>query len=161
VAQSTRHQQRTGGFRHQRKIGERHAQFGIGFGNDEIAVQQHGGAHADGAALHGGDQNAAAGGQCVQEAKHRRVLARRPVGDEIGEVVAGGETLAGAGEYYHGGTVGFGLFQCAGQGRVHRHRKGVALGRSVEAQVQQGALAGHLDLRRGHGNAPQAQSPGD
>ncbi|MNY70705.1 hypothetical protein D3C86_2088910 [compost metagenome] len=57
--------------------------------------------------------------------------------DEIGDVVAGGEALAGAGDQ-HGVDfrIGVGLFQRFGQVAVHGAGQGVFLFRTIEAQGQ-------------------------
>ena len=59
VADAHRHQQAGRGFRHQRQTDERCREQRVLGEHHEVAMQQHGGADADGAALHGGHQRPA------------------------------------------------------------------------------------------------------
>ena len=149
-ADEARDQQGAGGFGHQGEVGERHLQDGVVLGEHKIAVQQHGGANADGAPLHGGDQDAGGGGQRAQEARDGRVLARRRVGHEVHQVVAGAETGAGGGEQHQRGAIGFRRGQGVGHGGIHGDGQRVALDRAVEADASDSTVEGDVNVRGGH-----------
>ncbi|MCY1185357.1 hypothetical protein D9M73_261280 [compost metagenome] len=109
-------------------------------------MQQHRRANAHRRTGHGGHYRFAAFEQVEHEMEHRAVEVARRLLDEVSDVVAGSETLTGAGDQYRiDFRVAVGLFQRFGQVAVHGAGQGVFLGGAIEAQGQQAAFAFNLD----------------
>ena len=117
-----------------------------------IAMQQHGGADADGEALHGCDQRLLAAHERMQKADHRlaQAAAMRGDGQEIHQIVAGAERARRARDQQCSGCCLSGAFERIGHRVIHFAVQRVFLVRPVHPDQADGA--GVLDEDEGgHG----------
>ncbi len=96
MADPRRQQMAGGGLRHQRQIDERRHQTRRVGDINQIAMQQHGGAHPDRIALHRSNQRPRGLGEILQKTEHMFFAFMRAfrLRAEVGEIVAGREAVA-------------------------------------------------------------------
>ena len=147
-------QQARRGFGHHAEIKERHRQPRRGAGIDQIAMQQHGRADADGGSVDGGNQRLLRMDQRVQKLSHRRIGGIEPgLRQKILEVVARAEYAAGPRKHMHANArIRFARRNALRQRRVHALRDCILLGGAVEAQHLRAAMP--LDEDVSHRLAP-------
>ncbi len=116
-------------------------------GNDVVAVQQHGGADADGKPADGCDQRFPAGHQRLEKVDGTRIEVCALGGfEEIGDVVAGAVSSGRSRKHHAPDRVAFvRLAQRARHVVVHRQRQGVFLFRPVHPDGANPAIIGHGD----------------
>ncbi len=130
-----RQQQGRGEFRHQPEARERHRKRRVVRGIDEVAMQQHRHADADGHAVHRRDHRLLERRDAEHEGQHGRIRLRELRVREVLEVVAGGEGAAGARDQHRAhGRIGRGLLQAGDELLVHLGRDRVLLRGAVEGQ---------------------------
>uniref|UniRef100_A0A0N5A026 NAD-specific glutamate dehydrogenase n=1 Tax=Parastrongyloides trichosuri TaxID=131310 RepID=A0A0N5A026_PARTI len=132
-----RQQQGRSRFRRQGQVDEGRRQQGVLGHHHHVAMQQQGQTDAHGPAAHRRYRRLVQIGQRLQEAEHPHLdqvaIALRAQGDEVGDVVAGGEGISFAAEQDHAhGVVHLGALGRLGQGRVHGLGDGVLLVRPIE-----------------------------
>jgi hypothetical protein len=118
----------------------------IGAGDDVVAVQQHGGADADGNAGHGGDHGFLPQRQRLEKIKRLRITAAFGGFQKIVDIVTGAKRAGGAGK--HDATDGVALIALAqrpGHVGIHRQRQRVFLLRAIHPDDADGAIIGHGD----------------
>ena len=147
VAEQPREQQRTCRLGHQAQTGERHHESCRTRGDDQVAMHQHGGADADRRTVHRGDQRLLHRRDRRQEARRRTSRPLLPRGLEVGDVVARGEGVAGAGQQRDAQRrIGIDLGERIGHRVIHGAGQRVLFLRPVEPDLQHAIAAGEDDV---------------
>jgi hypothetical protein len=114
---------------------------------DEIAVAEHGGADADRHAVHRRDDRLGGVADRLEETERRPVLALRRVREEVVQVVAGGEAIAGAVEQHDAHRpVRVRRHDRVGETGIHRGRDRVLLVGPVQLDALHRAFADSDDV---------------
>lgn len=92
VTHQAREDEAGSGFRTETKIDERELEAGGGSGINEVAVQKHGGANADGDAGDGREDGLGSGGESLQKKDRGTGLTRLGV-SKVHEIIAGGKAI--------------------------------------------------------------------
>ena len=119
-------------------------------------MQQHRGADADGAALHGCDQRTARFSERLQETADMPLALKRARrnGSELADIVAGGEHVALAADQDHAGRrIGLGGFDGVGELAVHRIGQRVLLVGACQRERENSIVVLDPDML-GHSSAP-------